>query len=138
MRSDLPESLVDAMQAEDAGLPRLTLLAMLRRAVTLAPTAAVPALAGRIVDVLHDLGGDSLEPLSWLAGELAEMVDAASELQGETDDKGRPRGGELAGLSRQLTVVLRELDQLSVPEEASVPDQLAARRSARIAAAKAS
>ena len=42
---------------------------------------------------------------------------------------------ELAPLARQLTLVLRELDELSPAEESSLADDLAARRAARLAGA---
>lgn len=73
---------------------------------------------------MHDAAttGDRTAALVALRDALAAAIDRAE-----------PR--ELAPLARQMQAVLAELEQLLVPAEGSVSDELRARRAARLAAA---
>lgn len=130
--------------AAESGNRRLVLSALvesLTEAIQSADVPAVPELAARLVDVLKRIGGSDPSALLWLRGGLAPTVDRLVEIQGETDDQGKPlrEASALAPTVRQLVVVVEALERLPKrDEEVAKVDELAARRRARSGVARSS
>ena len=84
-----------------------------------APTRRAPVKAKTLPEVVK--GGDRRASLEALRDRLAYLL--------ETSDR------DHAAIARQLTIVLREIDELPNPAEESRVDDIAAKRAARLAKA---
>lgn len=84
-----------------------------------APARKAPAKPRTLAEVVKD--GDRRSSLTALRDHLAALLVSADR--------------DHAAIARQLTVVLREIDELPNPAEESRVDDIAARRAARLAKA---